>query len=282
MSTHDDETAHPDRTVQLPHVPRQWSGTASPGSAQPAFGDYAHQSAPQSRAAENYPPQSYPPQDSGQQYSGQQYSGPYGQPNGWQSYTAPSYSTQPTAAQDGAGYAQQYGQGYGYGQPYGYAPQTAAATPRPGSVVAAGVLGFLWAALGFILTLYLLTKGSQANDYASTGNQFFPGLGDVISGFAGYLFAMAFYGLLWTVLMIWGGIWAIGGRSRVGLMVGGSVAIGDTGFLCFLVLANPSVTPSGYLLVVIAAFAISIFIVAALCTRSAAEFFAAQRAPRTF
>ena len=36
--------------------------------------------------------------------------------------------------------------------------------------------------------------------------------------------------LVWTVLMVWGSVWALTGRSRVMLLVGGSIALAFTLF----------------------------------------------------
>jgi len=91
---------------------------------------------------------------------------------------------------------------------------------------------------------------------------------------------LAVLALLWTVSMIWGGILALTGRSRVLLIVGGSVAIAATGLYFFVALANASEAGAGGITVTLLLLAVSILIVVLLCLRAAGRFFAAHRALR--
>ena len=51
--------------------------------------------------------------------------------------------------------------------------------------------------------------------------------------------------LAWTIVMIWGSVRALSGRSRVLLIVGGSIAIFTTGISFFGSLGNDSTTAGG-------------------------------------
>jgi hypothetical protein len=82
--------------------------------------------------------------------------------------------------------------------------------------------------------------------------------------------------LVWTILMIWGSVRALSGRSRVPLIVGGSIAIFVTGLSFFGSLGDEQTTAGGVLVSLIF-FAVSIAIVVLLCLRPAAAFFAAHR-----
>jgi hypothetical protein len=85
--------------------------------------------------------------------------------------------------------------------------------------------------------------------------------------------------LAWTVVMIWGSVWALTGRSRVMLIVGGSIALALTliGFLGSL--GDNNTTGGGIvfnLLLLLAAIAIVVL----LSLKPSADFFAAHRARR--
>jgi hypothetical protein len=196
----------------------------------------------------------------GQQHYGQQ---PYGQ----QQYPAPgAYGDQYTQPQPA--YGQQYGQAPAYGQ-YGSGQPA-----RPGTVVTAAVLGFVFGALGVIITTLTLVAGSAASSV----------LEDLTDDEAttGIFAAVIVFGLLlgvWTIITIWGSVRALTGRSRVLLIVGGSIAIV---FTLFGLLASISDSASGSgdvvwsLLFLVAAIAIVVL----LSVRSSANFFAVHRARR--
>jgi hypothetical protein len=79
--------------------------------------------------------------------------------------------------------------------------------------------------------------------------------------------------------MIWGSVQALSGRSRVLLLVGGSISVATTAIGFLGGLSDESTTAGG-------AFVSFLFLVAAvaivvlLCLRPSAQFFAARRASR--
>src|SRR4051794_10918200 len=102
----------------------------------------------------------------GQQQSGQQ---PYGQ------------QYQPPAA-----YGDQYGQQPAYGQQYGqapaYGPYGSGQPAKPGTVVTAAVLGFVFGALGVIFTLLMIAAGSAASSIFGTLSSDVDGTTGVVAG----------------------------------------------------------------------------------------------------
>jgi ABC-type tungstate transport system substrate-binding protein len=80
--------------------------------------------------------------------------------------------------------------------------------------------------------------------------------------------------------MFWGSARAISGRSRVLLIVGGSIAIATTGFSFFGSLGSNNSNAGGIILALVL-FALSIAIVVLLSMRNAAGFFAYDRFRRT-
>lgn len=246
--------------------------------------DRSEPSAPGSDGAPQYD-QPYGQSRYGEQQYGEQQRGEqqYGPPQyGQQHYGQPQYGEQPQ-------YGQQYGQSpygqpaYGqqpaYGSPYGQPPaygQYGSGQPaKPGSVVTAAVLGFVFGALGVIVTLLTFVAGTAtasifgdlAEDDATTG-----------------LFAIfILIGLLmaaWTVLVIWGSVWALTGRSRVPLLVGGSIALAFT-LLGFLVsLGDADTSGAGGIIWSLLLLAAALAIVVLLARKPSADFFAAHRARR--
>jgi hypothetical protein len=237
------------------------------------------------------PPQQYgqPPQQSGQPYGGQQYQpSPYGQgqPHGQPGY--PQQYGQP-------GYPQQYGQpgGYGpyapqgqYGQ-YGQYGQTAVPA-RPTPVVVAAVLGFVFGAFGVLMSLGLLLGGAVFGTVFDDLVASDPAFQDIDTGgvdtgqITGVLVVLGVLALVWTVLVIWGAVRALTGRSRVLLLVGGAIAVAVTALFLVGVLSGVSTGGAGggevvfSLLLFLAALAIVVL----LCLRPAAQYFAAHRARR--
>src|SRR5690348_12726154 len=215
-------------------------------------------------------------QPSGQQPSyGQQ---PYGQPPSYgqqpsygqpQQYgQQPQYSPAPYGAQQPAPYGQQAG---GYGQ-----PMPGSRPARPGGVVTAAVFGFIWGALGVLATIGFIFVGAVAGGASS--NTDIPGLSTIAGAAAGIFIVFGLLALAWTVVMIWGSTWALTGRSRVLLIVGGSISIATTGIAFFSSLGNTDQNGAGSIILLLVLFIISILIVVLLCTKSAAAFFAASRA----
>jgi hypothetical protein len=85
--------------------------------------------------------------------------------------------------------------------------------------------------------------------------------------------------LAWTVVMIWGSVWALSGRSRVLLLVGGSIAVAVTLFGFLASLSDDATTGGGVVLQLVFLLA-AIAIVVLLSMRPAAQFYAAHRARR--
>jgi hypothetical protein len=219
---------------------------------QPEYGQpqYGQQ---QQYGQQPYPQPQYGQEQYGQQQYGQQYPAAYGQQ---------AYGQQPA-------YGQQYGQQPAYGQ-YGSAQPA-----KPGSVITAAVLGFVFGALGVIGTVVLLFAGALFGglDTDETG-----GFGDIAGAAAGIVIVLALLALAWTVVTIWGSVWALTGRSRVMLLVAGSIAVAFTllGFLGSLGDSSGGGNVVVNLLFLLAAVAIVVL----LCLKPSADFFAAHRARR--
>jgi hypothetical protein len=205
------------------------------------------------------------------QYGQPQYAPPqpgqpqYGQPQ-WGQPAQPQYGQQP--------YGQQYGQAPAYGQ-YGQYPTGTPA--RPGAVVTAAVLGFVFAAVGVVVTLgifvggaALLSLGDAFDGTEAQGAAHFGGA--IVVGFG-------LLALVWTGVMIWGSVWALTGRSRVVLLVGGSIALAFT-LLGFLGSLGDDSTNSGGIVLTLLFLLAALAIVVLLCLRPAADFFAGNRALR--
>jgi len=229
------------------------------------------------------------PPAGGGQYGQQQYGQeqqPYGQPTppqqGQPQYGQPSpYGQQYDPASP---YGQQYGQQqYGqpqYGQtPYGqYGPYGQSAVPaRPGGVVTASVLGFILGALGVLVSLVLIVLGAAATN---SDTEVIPGLEEFAGVVGGVLIVVGVLALAWTVVMIWGSVWALTGRSRVLLLVGGAIALGLTllGFVANL--SDSANTTAGGVFWNVLMLAAAIAIVVLLSLKPAADFYAAHRARR--
>jgi hypothetical protein len=210
---------------------------------------------------------------------------PYGQ--------QPSYGQQqPQYGQEPAPYGQQYGQQqpapYGqqqYGQQPAYGQQqygqygTSAVPARPAGVTIAAVFGFIFGALGVLATLAFIVLGAISGGAADDLEDSVPGLGGFAGAFAGVLIVIGILALAWTIVMIMGSVKALSGRSRVLLIVGGSIAIFTTGLSFFGGLGDENSTAGGVILSLIF-FLMAIAIVVLLSMKPAADFFAAHRARR--
>jgi hypothetical protein len=193
-------------------------------------------------------------------------------------YEQPQYGQQPAA------YGQQYGQQPAYGQQqYGqqqYGQYGTTAVPaRPAGVTIAAVFGFIFGAMGVLATLAFILLGAISGGAASDFEDAVPGLGGFAGAFAGVLIVIGILALAWTVVMILGSIRAISGRSRVLLIVGGSIAIFTTGLSFFGSLGDDNSTAGGVILSLIF-FLMAVAIVVLLSMKPAADFFAAHRARR--
>jgi hypothetical protein len=111
--------------------------------------------------------------------------------------------------------------------------------------------------------------------------------GDATAGVGIVIVVIGLLALAWTVLMIWGSVWALTGRSRVLLLVGGSIAV-----LVMLIAVLGSILDSASadsvgaseymvgIVLTLAFFLAALAIVVPLCLRPATQFFAEHRARR--
>jgi hypothetical protein len=146
-------------------------------------------------------------------------------------------------------------------------------------VVTAAVLGFVLSAFGVLASIGLFIGGAFVTGGGAAANDQIPGLGAVGGAIGGALIVIGLLSLAWTVITIWGSVWALSGRSRVMLLVAGSIALALT-LISFLgSLGNNGSNGAGIffeLLFVLASAAIVVL----LCLKPAALFFAAHRARR--
>jgi hypothetical protein len=223
---------------------------------------------------------------------------PYGQgAGGGQPYGAPAdpYGQQPQYGQQPPQYGQQpaYGQQYGapapYGDQYGQQPQYgqpgygqygASAVPaKPPHVIIAAVLGFIFGAIGVLLSLGSIIVGALASGAADSADEEIPGFGALAGAVGGVLIVVGLLALVWTVVMIWGSVWALSGRSRVMLLVGGSIGLAFT-LIGFLGSVGDNNTSGGGIVVNLLFLLGAVAIVVLLSMPPAAQFFAAHRARR--
>src|SRR3954471_15000227 len=237
----------------------------------------------------------YGQQAYGQPPYGQQYGAPHGQDEyGQRAYGQQAYGQQPYGQQYGApapygqdqygqqaaygqpGYPQQYGQQYNqlYGQ-YG----TSSAPARPPQVIVPAVLGFVFGAVGALISLIAIVVGAVASGSGTAAEREIPELGSFAGAIGGALIVVGVLALAWTALMIWGSVWALTGRSRVMLLVAGSVAVFFTG-LSFIGNLSGNSSSAGGIVLSLLFFLAAVAIVVLLSLRPAAQFFAAHRAQR--
>jgi hypothetical protein len=258
MSTHEDD---------------QGSGASAYGRPRPDAG--------QPEQWRQEPAQSYGQQYPQPEYGGQPYGRPeYGQPQyGRPEYGQPEYG-QPEYGQAAHG---QYPAPYvppgpaAYGQPGAVGHGEAATAPRPGGVVTAAVLGFLFGALGVVISLVAIFLGAVATGASGSADNSVPGLGSVFGAVGGAIIVAGILALVWTVVMIWGSVWALTGRSRVLLLVGGSIALA----LSVLQLLGALAHSGGSSIVSSVVFtAAALLIVVLLSAKDAAAFYASHRSLR--
>ena len=148
----------------------------------------------------------------------------------------------------------------------------------------AAVLGFVFGALGILSTLVLFFVGVAATGASRSADSTVPGLDALGGAIGGVVITVGVLALVWTVLMIWGSVWALSGRSRVLLLVGGSISIATTGIsvLGGLALFGDSTRSNGPggVLLSLAFFLGALAIVLLLAMRPAGQFYAAHRARR--
>jgi hypothetical protein len=231
------------------------------------------------------------PQGFGQQQYGQPPYGASEPPYGQAQYGQPQYGQaqygQPPYGQPA--YGQPSGHPAQYGQPYGQAAYgqygQSAAPVKPAPVIVSAVLGFVFGAFGVLVTLGVLVGGAAlvglSDTLDSSADDPFADLGaDAAAGIGIGIVVVGLLALVWTVLMIWGSVWALTGRSRVLLLVGGSVAIAATLFSVIVSAADNSTDQAAGVVVSLLSFFAAVAIVVLLCLRPATQFFAAHRAGR--
>ncbi len=145
----------------------------------------------------------------------------------------------------------------------------------------AAVLGFVLAAVGVLISLVTIFAGAFATS-ASSGDleDELPGFGSVAGAIGGVLLVFGLLALVWTVIMIWGSVWALTGRSRVLLLVGGSIALVLTLIGLIGNLADAATAGVGGIITSLLFFLAALAIVVLLSMKPAAAFFAAHRARR--
>jgi hypothetical protein len=217
-------------------------------------------------------PQQGQPQYGQPEYGQQEYGQP---PYGHQQYGQAPYGQQyPAQGAYGDQYAQQSAFPQQYGQPPAYGQYGSGQPAKPGTVVTAAVLGFVFGAFGVILTLLTFVAGSAASSVFGSLTE-----DDAATGIFAVVVLLALLMGAWTVITIWGSVWALTGRSRVLLIVGGSIAIAFTLF-GFLASIGDNVSGAGDVVWSLLFLAGAIAIVVLLSVRSSANFFAAHRARR--
>jgi hypothetical protein len=244
------------------------SQTDDPGRPDTPYGQGAGSGQPYGSASEPYgQPPAYGQPQYGQPQPGQP---AYGQP--------PAYAQQQQYGTPSP-YGAQYGQQPAYGQP-GYGQYGTSAVPaRPPHVIIAAVLGFIFGAFGVLISLFAVIAGAFASGVSGRADEEIPGLGAVAGAVGGVLIVVGLLALAWTVVTIWGSVWALRGRSRVMLLVAGSIALAFT-LIGFLGSVSDNSSNGGGIVVQLLFLLAALAIVVLLCLRPAADFFAAHRARR--
>jgi hypothetical protein len=150
------------------------------------------------------------------------------------------------------------------------------------------VLGFVYGAFGLLAAVSTLAFGAVVDDLVGMLEDSDESIGTVdataVDAARAGLVVVGLIALAWTVVMVWGAVLAIRGRSRVLLVVGGSVAIAGTAFLLLVSIigaADPATEDAAAAVVLsVLLFLGAVAIVVLLCLRTAAQFFAAHRARR--
>jgi hypothetical protein len=210
---------------------------------------------------------------------------PYGQPGyGQNPYGQNPYGQNPYAQDQ---YPQnQYPQNQ-YGQsPYGQSPYGGGQPARPGTVITAAVLALVLSAFGVLTTVLFLVGGALIDDLVDALDQSSDGSGsEGVGTVRAVLVLLALLALAWTVVMIWGSVLALKGRSRVLLLVGASISVACTGLVVLGALASAVSEPgqdgqASGMLFLVALFLASVATLVLLCLRPSAQFFAAHRQRR--
>jgi hypothetical protein len=143
-------------------------------------------------------------------------------------------------------------------------------------VVTAAVLGFVFGALGVTFALLTLVAGSALSEIFGTGT----GTDNIADEVFVFLAVVAVLIVGWTVVTIWGAVWALTGRSRVLLIVGGSIAIAATLFAFLAGLGDSGSSGAGGIVWSALLLVAAVAMVVLLSVKPSADFFAAHRAAR--
>jgi hypothetical protein len=150
---------------------------------------------------------------------------------------------------------------------------------KPPHVITAAVLGFIFGAFGVVASLALIVGGAVASGAAGSADESIPGFGAIAGAVGGVLIVFGVIALAWTVVTIWGSVWALTGRSRVMLLVGGSIALAFT-LIGFFGSVGDNNTSGGSIFFSLLFLLAALAIVVLLSLKPAADFFAAHRAGR--
>ena len=171
------------------------------------------------------------------------------------------YGQQPTAGPPG------YGQQSGYPQPYGFGGGPAPV--RPAVVTTAAVLGFILGALATAAAIFAFVGRSAVVGQDDGGT----GLAGALSG---NFLVFALIALTIAVLLIWGSVLAITGRSRVLLIVGAAL-LAALGLISFFGSIGNDATDTGGIIGQLVGLAAALLILVFLSLAPAARYFAAHR-----
>lgn len=152
--------------------------------------------------------------------------------------------------------------------------------PRPGTVTAAAVLGFVLGAGGVIGSLFMLMGGISAMGMSENELTGFPGLSGVAGVVGGILVGLSVLAIAWTVLIILGGVHALWGRSRVPLIVAGSISIAFGLLSLFGGVGDRGGDSAGGILLGLVTLTAAIAIVVLLSTAPTTAYFRGHRARR--
>ena len=130
-----------------------------------------------------------------------------------------------------------------------------------------------------LVSLAAIIGGAVASGAGDSVDDEIPGFGAVAGAVGGVLIVFGIIALAWTVVMIWGSVWALSGRSRVMLLVGGSIALALT-LIGFLGSLGDDTTSGGGIVFNLLLLLAAVAIVVLLSMKQSAQFFAAKRAQR--
>jgi glucose dehydrogenase len=131
-----------------------------------------------------------------------------------------------------------------------------------------------------LFSLLLLFAGAVASSAGGDLENEIPGFEAVAGALGGVLLVFGVLALVWTVLMIWGSVWALTGRSRVLLLIGGAIALAVTLLGLIGNLADAQTAGAGGIITSLLFFLGALAIVVLLSMKPAAAYFAAHRARR--